>query len=578
MKKTIRLLAIILTLSSLLLLPGTAARAEEDPLVKIGLAYGNDARPSPKLLNLAGQEEGYSFGWFDDDSGFNEIGYTDIRDIVMLKDAFLYMSEDEEFTDQIPSDYVKTIQPYHLETEYAFDDFEEAVEAAEWFTEEGYIAFPAFHNDTYTVRVGEYGSLSAAKKAIEDAEYDLDYDFRAVGNSSTCYTVAECSSGDILFEFDQGGQPFGVMPWSEETWFAGYCYAGGFEYNRVKGNDLTVINVIGVHDYVKGVITGEMSPSWPIEALKAQALCAKSYTMTNMGKHASYGFDICNTTCCQVYYGTRQQNETTNAAVDDTYGLFMLYDGEIIQAFYHASSGGYTEDAENVWGTELPYLKGVKDKHLTQLLPYEFTVTNSELKSILKAKGYSITGDIVNFYVSEYTDLGNVRSITFVQDNGKELVFTGEKARTILNGSTYGYSVKSQRFTITPASEAKTSSQTKNGGLSVNDSQLSTALKKLFAIGKNGISRIKLSEENAHVLTSSGTMPLSEALSSASSGASRPGSSGSDTSKGYVVSGTGSGHNIGLSQWGAKAMADKGYDYEEILNFYFTDIEIDELY
>jgi len=580
MKKRLRLWAAVLALASILLLPATAAPDNEDPIVKIGLAYGNNARPSPKLLNLAGEEEGYDFGWFDADNAFIDIAYTDIRDIVMLKDSFIYMTEEEEFIEQMPNDCVKTILPYHAETEDAFDSFEDALETAEYFMEEGLIAFPAYHDDEYKVRVGEYGSLSAAKNGAAEAADILGYDFYAVGGSTTCYTVVECSTGDILFEFDQDGQPFGVRPWSQQTWFAGYCYTGGFEYNRVNGNDLTVINVVGIHDYVKGVITGEMSPTWNVEALKAQALCAKSYTMCNLNKHRSLGFDICNTTCCQVYHGTRQQNANSNSAVDDTYGLFMLYDGEIANAFYHASSGGYTEDAKNVWGTDIPYLKAVEDEYLTQTLPYTFTVTNSQLKSILKEKGYSITGDIVDFYVSEYTDAGNVRAITFVQSNGKELVFTGEKARTILNNSSYGYQVKSMRYTVTPTSgstNSGTSNGKKTGKTPVNGSWISTLLTKLYAIGSGKASRIRIDNADAYVLTAEGTVPLSE-LSGASNGNNTTaGSLSGGKAQAYVVSGTGSGHNIGLSQWGAKAMADEGFDFEEILKFYFTDIEIDYL-
>lgn len=573
MKKILRTMAAVLALSTALLQPASALPMEEDPVIKIGLAYGNNARPSPKLLNLAGEEEGYDFGWYDENGEFIDIAYTEIRDIVMLKDQYIYMSADEEFMEKIPSNCVKTFQPYHIETEEEFDSYEDALEIAEWMEEEGYEAFPAYHDGEYKVRVGEYGSHSAAKNAIAEAEDFLGYSFYAVGNSSTCYTVAHCSTGKILFEFDENGQPFGVRPWSEQTWFSGYCYNGGFEYNRVNGNDLTVINVIGVHDYVKGVITGEMSPSWNIEALKAQALCAKSYTMTNLNKHRSLGFDICNSTCCQVYGGTRQQNSNSNAAVDDTYGLFMLYEGEVVQAFYHASSGGYTEDAKNVWGTEIPYLKAVEDVYLTQEMPYEFTVTNSQLKEILKAKGYSITGNIVDFYVSEYTDAGNVRSITFVQDNGKELVFSGERARTILNNSSYGYQVKSQRFTVTPGSGSSTSGTQK--GTPVNGSWISTLLTKLYAIGGGNTSKLKLDSDKAYALTASGKVALSE-LAGKKTGGSSGGSKGGSGS--YVVSGTGSGHNVGLCQWGAKAMADDGWDYEEILQYYFTDIEIDYLY
>ncbi len=575
MKKALRALAAVLAMSTALLIPSSAFPAEEDPAIKIGLAYGNDARPSPKLLNLSGEEEGYDFGWYDEDHAFIDVAYTEIRDIVMLKDQYIYMSADEEFIEQIPSDCVKTIQPYHIETDESFDTYEDALEAVEEMEFEGYDAFPAFHDGEHKVRVGEYGTLSAAKNAIDEAEEILGYSFYAVGNSSTCYTVARCKSGEILFEFDHEGLPFGVRPWSEQTWFSGYCYAGGFEYNRVNGNDLTVINVLGVHDYVRGVLPSEMSPSWDIEALKAQALCAKSYTLSNMNKHKSLGFDICNTTCCQAYNGTRQQNDNTNAAVDDTYGLFMLYDGEIVQAFYHASSGGYTEDAKNVWGTEIPYLKAVEDEYLTQTMDYEFTVTNSQLKDILKEKGYSITGDIVDFYVSEYTDAGNVRSITFVQSNGKELVFSGERARTILNNSSYDYQVKSQRFTVTPGSGSSPGNTAGKKGTPVNDSWVSTLLTKLYAIGGGGASKLKVAADKTYVLTGSGKVKLSE-LSGANTAGSQGGSKGGSGS--YVVSGSGSGHNVGLCQWGAKAMADDGWDYEEILHYYFTDIEIDYLY
>ena len=109
----------------------------------------------------------------------------------------------------------------------------------------------------------------------------------------------------------------------------------------------------------------------------------------------------------------------------------------------------------------------------------------------------------------------------------------------------------------------------------INGSRISALLTKLYAIGSGGTSKLKVSGDKAYALTASGKIALSEL-----SGTNTTGSTGANkgSTGSYVVSGTGSGHNVGLCQWGAKAMADAGYDYEEILHYYFTDIEIDYLY
>lgn len=543
MKKLLRSLFLSVILC---LLTATSVFASEDPLIKIGLAYSTNALPGAKLMNVSGMDEGYSFGYFDSSREFYAIGCTDERYLVVLKDKTVYMSITEAFTDTVPTNSKKTINPYHLQTDKSFEDFDSALDAAEDIKDDGYEAFPAYYMGEYVVRIGEYGSSSEAKLNESETGDRVGCSLTAVGGSTTCYTVALAESGEIIFEFDMGGQAFGVMPYSENTWFAGYCYCGGFEYNRINGNDITVINVVGLHDYIKGVISNEMNPSWNIEALKAQALCAKSYCLTNLNKHASLGFDLCNTTDCQVYFGTRQQTANSNKAVDDTFGLYVKYNGKVVSTVYHSSSGGYTEDAVNVWGKDVGYLKGVEDTYLKQTLPYNFTITNSQIKTVLKDKGYSV-GDITDYYISSFTASGNVRSVTFKQSNGKELTFTGEKARTIINNTSLGFQTKSQRYTITPSV----------GGLYINGSSFSGSLSNLFAIGSGGTKKLNIASLNdVKVMTADGVGPLQAEKTA------------------YYVSGCGSGHNVGMSQWGAKAMADLGYSYDEILRFYFTGIEI----
>ena len=151
---------------------------------------------------------------------------------------------------------------------------------------------------------------SEPQAAAYSRSYTEDLDYGVVKSSSTGILVTVTRTDEILFEFDCSGiYDFGVLPMEERgedgtaTWFKGYKYPGGFSYPRVTGGDLNVINVVNLEDYVKGVIPYEMNGSWPLEALKAQAVCARTYVCKSVKHLSSYGFDVCNTTCCQVYYG-----------------------------------------------------------------------------------------------------------------------------------------------------------------------------------------------------------------------------------------------------------------------------------
>jgi stage II sporulation protein D len=120
---------------------------------------------------------------------------------------------------------------------------------------------------------------------------------------------------------------------------------------------LTVVNVIGIEDYVRGVVPNELS--YPaIEALKAQAIAARTYALKNRGQFASEGFDLLPTTRSQVYRGLTSETSITSRAVDETRGVVATYNGEPINALYTSTCGGRTEDAENIFNGPVPYLRG----------------------------------------------------------------------------------------------------------------------------------------------------------------------------------------------------------------------------
>jgi stage II sporulation protein D len=136
----------------------------------------------------------------------------------------------------------------------------------------------------------------------------------------------------------------------------GRWYRGKFIIKNVK-NKLTIINDVNLEDYIKGVVPSEMPAAWELEALKAQAIAARSYALANLGKQSKYGYDLKDNTEDQEYKGAGVETDRTNRAVDETKGLVLTYDMKIISAYYSASAGGMTNT--DVWGGYAPYLHSV---------------------------------------------------------------------------------------------------------------------------------------------------------------------------------------------------------------------------
>ncbi|MBQ3642421.1 SpoIID/LytB domain-containing protein [bacterium] len=133
-------------------------------------------------------------------------------------------------------------------------------------------------------------------------------------------------------------------------------YRGKFIINNM-GTGLTLINELPLEEYLKGVVPAEMPSKWNEEALKAQAIAARSYAVAtkNAGKHASKGFDLVDTTADQAYGGASAEKTRTNKAVDDTKSIVLVQDKRVLPTYYHASSGGQTK----VWNTGSSFLQSV---------------------------------------------------------------------------------------------------------------------------------------------------------------------------------------------------------------------------
>ncbi len=136
------------------------------------------------------------------------------------------------------------------------------------------------------------------------------------------------------------------------------AYRGALEVFGNTRRTLTVVNELPLEEYLRGVVPNELNPTTfgQIEALKAQAVAARTYIQRNLGQYRNEGYDVCATDACQVYFGVLTEDSLATQAVLDTRGLVATYEGKPINALYSSTCGGRTEDAENIFNEKVPYL------------------------------------------------------------------------------------------------------------------------------------------------------------------------------------------------------------------------------
>jgi stage II sporulation protein D len=162
---------------------------------------------------------------------------------------------------------------------------------------------------------------------------------------------------------------------------------------RKEDNTLSVVNYIGLEDYVKGVLYHEVSHYWPQEALKAQAVASRTFALYQMQENAAKDFDVTCDFYSQMYGGRAAERYRTSFAVEFTKGEALSYGGKIFPAYFHATCAGHTEDASLLWNTTVPSLRGVvcgfcKD---SPHFKWHYVVSLKELERVLKKAGYAFT-------------------------------------------------------------------------------------------------------------------------------------------------------------------------------------------
>jgi len=277
-------------------------------------------------------------------------------------------------------------------------------------------------------------------------------------------------------------------------------YRGTLTIYADEAKGLLVVDELDIEDYLAGIINYEISSAWPVDAVMAQAVAARTYVLYRMMARKTPGpYDIEGTTAGQVYKGAASEDDAAVRAVNRCRGEVLLYDNKPALTVYHSNGGGRTDAAGDIWSgdTYYPYLRSVFSPYdkVSPRYRWDFAVPASMLGRVLRGEGYSI-GEPRSVRPEDVTPGARVRSIRLVDGRYKTLSIRGEELRRII-----GYSIlRSSLFTVRSES-----------GL-------------------------------------------------------------------FIFSGRGSGHGVGMSQWGARGMAEAGYTYKEILRHYYPGARLKKLF
>ena len=349
-----------------------------------------------------------------------------------------------------------------------------------------------------------------------------------------------------------------------------YHYRGNMEIDIDKEyGKLNVINIIGIEEYLYGVLKKEISPLWPTEALKAQAVAARTFAIFNMNKYIDKGYNICASTNSQAYGGVNHEDPLTNKAVDETRGVIIAYKGNPINAVYHSNSGGYTEDSENVWGSFLPYLRSVESKFEEKVSPPHHTWTCSidenDLTRKLQKEGYTVNS-VVSIEPVNRSETGRISELAFIADNNEVINMKANNFRSLMGAdlirsTLFNIKVIGKEINIAKDTEDKKEIEDKEeqgeSTQEILEQKKDWTIKELLEL------MMKRKEEREKEKVEK--IPKVEIVKSS-------------TPFTFIFSGSGNGHGVGMSQWGAYGMALQGFRYQDILKYYYQGINIIKKY
>lgn len=303
----------------------------------------------------------------------------------------------------------------------------------------------------WIVLVGPVQAATELRVAIKEgaSRVQVGSSTKAIVRNSAGQEVGELAPLNA-FNAQGGGGSIALGQWKSQSlsieptdnglvWIGDRWYRGRTELVPTN-KGVTAVNYVNLEDYLYSVLGSEMFPNWPIEALKAQAVAARSYALYKRSISANTNYDLGDTTTWQVYKGVESEAPLTHQAVDATAGQVMIYGGQVILAVFHSSSGGHTENVEDVWKQPLPYLRGVAD--YDQGAPvYEWTkhFSRSQISSLISG-----VGNVIDMTAERTTPQGRIVTMMVKGDRGTKRI-SGSDLRNALG-------LKSTLFVVNPTS------------------------------------------------------------------------------------------------------------------------------
>jgi stage II sporulation protein D len=363
------------------------------------------------------------------------------------------------------------------------------------------------------------------------------------------------------------------------------------------GSGLTVVNELPLEDYVRGILKVEMAADWPFEALKAQAILARTYAVRNRGRFGKRGYDFDAGENSQVYRGVNAEDPRTDKAVAETAGMVLTWNGSPADVYYHSDSGGATADAVDVWGSVRPYLRVQPEivRYASPNSTWNTTLTEAQTTSILSKMKQNV-GKVLGIDVATVDSAG--RAVM--------LKVTGERGAVNVNAHAFRMAagsrvIKSTNFQISRDGKTQTPVTVPTpipAATQTPEPQATPAAPPSVAKGNPLVTMIKAGMFTPKELIDMLSFPekrreyfkigyerMNEPVSENEASPSfeppaaetpppAPSPLQAAQTGAFVFFGKGWGHGVGLSQWGAKAMAEKGMKCGEILGHYFPGTKI----
>jgi stage II sporulation protein D len=313
---------------------------------------------------------------------------------------------------------------------------------------------------------------------------------------------------------------------------------------RPEGEGLQAINRLPLESYLLGVVGNEMPNTWPLAALRAQAVASRTYALQQLKPNAPY--DLKATVISQVYKGLDGESTTVREAVASTHAQVLMHGERLINAVFHSSSGGRTENSGDLWSRQMPYLVSVADDDaISPVSRWEKTFTPETL-----TQAFREIGGATNIQPVELSRTGRVRRAKVIGPGG-ELLLSGAGLRERL-----GLRSTLVRFRFEPAGRTDDLSTGSAMDSAVGGGQVFGS----DAPATNGMGLAPLPRLPREGSRGEGSLAASPAVV--------PGLTASPALR-LVVEGRGYGHGVGMSQWGAYALALRGKSHEDILRHYY---------